>query len=275
MRWQCCCLRSQAMTIHFTTSWDDGHPLDMKMAEALSKRGYRGTFYVPCHNRAGLPVLSPGEIRVLAQEHEIASHTLDHCYLDQVTTATARSQIADGRRMLEDWLGQPVHGFAYPGGRHNCHIRRLVRAAAFSYARTVESFSLQLNQDPFRMPTTIQLYPHRPSAYVRNFVKWGRWRTRLSGLLATVSRRDLPSRLSAVLDLVSRRGGLLHLWGHSLDVEAFNLWPILDDFLSQVTERVPSDARLTNFSSQQIKASGSALPVTHALSRRATTMPPK
>ena len=149
IRWQRCCPRSQAMTIHFTTSWDDGHPLDLKMAAALSKHGFRGTFYLPCRNRAGLPVLSPGAIRAIAQEHEIASHTLDHCYLDRVTTATAQSQIADGRRMLEDWLGQPVHGFAYPGGRHSGQIRRLVREAAFSYARTVEGFSLQLKSGPF------------------------------------------------------------------------------------------------------------------------------
>lgn len=243
------------MTMYFTTSWDDGHPLDMRIAEMLGKYGCPGTFYVPCRNRTGAAVLSPGEIRTIAQEHEIGSHTLEHCYLDRVTTATARTQITKGRRVLEDWIGQSVDGFAYPGGRHSRRIRRLVRDAAFSYARTVESFSLQLYQDPFRMPTTIQLHPHWPGAYIRNFVKWGHWRTRLAGFLAVLGRRELPSRLSAVLDLVWRRGGVLHLWGHSWEVEALGLWPILDDFLKQVTERIPQNARITNFSLQRIKAS--------------------
>ncbi len=30
-----------------TTSWDDGHPLDFRVAELLSKYGLRGTFYIP------------------------------------------------------------------------------------------------------------------------------------------------------------------------------------------------------------------------------------
>lgn len=28
-----------------TTSWDDGHPLDLKIAELLDKYGINGTFY--------------------------------------------------------------------------------------------------------------------------------------------------------------------------------------------------------------------------------------
>ena len=30
-----------------TTSWDDGHPLDLRVAELLAKYGLQGTFYVP------------------------------------------------------------------------------------------------------------------------------------------------------------------------------------------------------------------------------------
>jgi peptidoglycan/xylan/chitin deacetylase (PgdA/CDA1 family) len=242
------------MITYFTSSWDDGHRLDMRIAEMLCKYSCPGTFYVPCRNRNNDAVLSPAEVRTIAQEHEIGSHTLDHCYLDKVTMATARAQITSGRYVLEDCIGRPVKGFAYPGGRHNRRIRRLVQDAAFSYARTVECFALQLRKDPFRMPTTIQLHPHRRSAYIRNFVKWGHWHTRIHGLLAALNRRELPLRLSAILDLASRRGGVLHLWGHSWEVQALDLWPILDDFLKQVTERIPESARVTNFALQQIKA---------------------
>ena len=30
-----------------TTSWDDGHPLDYRIAEMLQEYGLRGTFYIP------------------------------------------------------------------------------------------------------------------------------------------------------------------------------------------------------------------------------------
>jgi hypothetical protein len=32
---------------YITTSWDDGHPSDLRVAELLIKHGLRGTFYVP------------------------------------------------------------------------------------------------------------------------------------------------------------------------------------------------------------------------------------
>ena len=73
----------------FTTSWDDGHPSDMKLAEVLHKHGIAGTFYVPgrvapggCCNPDGFDVLAPAELRRLGAEFEIGSHTLDHRSLD-------------------------------------------------------------------------------------------------------------------------------------------------------------------------------------------------
>jgi peptidoglycan/xylan/chitin deacetylase (PgdA/CDA1 family) len=62
----------------FTTSWDDGHPLDARMAELLSLHEFQGTFYVPVSNREGLPVLGPEDLRRLGQGFEIGSHTIDH-----------------------------------------------------------------------------------------------------------------------------------------------------------------------------------------------------
>ena len=32
---------------YITTSWDDGHPLDLRVAELLTKYGLHGTFYIP------------------------------------------------------------------------------------------------------------------------------------------------------------------------------------------------------------------------------------
>ena len=35
------------MNAVITTSWDDGHPLDLRMAGLLAKYGLKGSFYVP------------------------------------------------------------------------------------------------------------------------------------------------------------------------------------------------------------------------------------
>ena len=74
----------------FTTSWDDGHPLDTRIAELLSRHGFQGTFYVPLSNREGLPVMPPEEMRRLGRGFEIGSHTIDHCYLKTVGAVEAR-----------------------------------------------------------------------------------------------------------------------------------------------------------------------------------------
>jgi len=229
----------------FTTSWDDGHPLDLKAAELLAKHGCGGTFYVPS---AVAPSLSTRELRILAQGFEIGAHTLDHRRLPELSEAEKRRQVVQGKRQLEDRLGAAVQGFAYPGGKHDAASRVIVREAGFAYARTVESFALSPRRDPFLMPTTLQIYPHRASAYLKNFLKRGNWQRRLPALRLALAAPDPMSLLARLLDLVLEHGGLFHVWGHSLDIETLGLWSALDEFLSLVAERVPRQNRIDNLS---------------------------
>ena len=232
-------------SLKFTTSWDDGHPLDLKTAELLAKHGCKGTFYVPC---TADPALLPSDLRTLAQRFEIGGHTLDHLRLPNLPEKEKRRQIVDGKSALEDKLGTTIHGFAYPGGKHDASCRSIVRDAGFTYARTVESFALSLRADPFLMPTTLQMYPHSVSAHFRNFAKRGDWLKRLPAFLIALSARDLASLLARLLDLADESAGLLHLWGHSLDIEMLGLWSTLDEFLAHVAERVPLENRVDNLS---------------------------
>ncbi|MFW1452530.1 hypothetical protein ACEV8N_24020, partial [Vibrio parahaemolyticus] len=70
-------------------------------------------------------------------------------------------QVADGRRRLEDILGAPVTGFAYPGGHAGRHGRAAAIAAGFAYARGTEMFRLDHGSDRFMLATTMQFHPHR------------------------------------------------------------------------------------------------------------------
>jgi hypothetical protein len=229
----------------FTTSWDDGHPLDLRAAELLAKHGCGGTFYVPS---AIEPSMSTGELRTLAQGFEIGAHTLDHRRLPELSETEKRHQILHGKSELEDRLGVAVQGFAYPGGRHDPVSRAIVREAGFTYARTVESFALSLRRDLFLMPTTLQIYPHSGLAHLKNFLKRGNWQRRLPAFRLALATPDLMSLLARLLDLVHESGGLLHVWGHSLDIETFGLWSGLDEFLSLVAECVPRQNRIDNLS---------------------------
>ncbi len=229
----------------FTTSWDDGHPLDLQTAEILARHGATGTFYVPCRNAEGRPVLTARELRELAEGFEVGSHTVDHLPLDRLTDRDRRYQIVEGKRRLEHDLGHPVRGFAYPRGIHDAAIRREVRDAGFAYARTIANLGFAA-ADPFRVPTTLQLYPHGRRTYLTNFVRGGAWHVRLGGLASVLAPHELDARVAKLLELAATRGGVFHVWGHSWELQEAGLWGALDRLLARVAEVVPAARRITN-----------------------------
>ena len=75
-----------------TTSWDDGHPLDLRIAELLNEFGLTGTFYIA---RDYLPErLSDAQVAALSKRHEIGAHTLTHPMLDRIPAAAAYQEIS-------------------------------------------------------------------------------------------------------------------------------------------------------------------------------------
>lgn len=230
----------------FTCSFDDGHPSDMKLAELLVKNGLSATFFIPIRNREGLPVMSTGQLRELARQFEIGSHTLDHCYLRTVDRDEAVRQITEGKKNLEDQLGSEVHGFCYPGGAYQAPHAQMVRAAGFEYARTTMNLRFDAGDRGFEMPTTIQFYPHPPSVYLRNFIRGGTWDRRTNGLRLALQCKDWNERLIALFDHARAQKALFHLWGHSWEIDALDAWPAIDRFLAYVAEHVARQNRLTN-----------------------------
>lgn len=232
--------------IVMTTSWDDGHPSDNSAAELLHKFQFKGTFYIPSRNCEGLPVLSNTEIRSIAGEFEIGGHTNDHIYLDTISLEQATSQILAGKYALEDCISKTVEGFAYPGGRYNEDVKGAVSQNGFQYARTIENFRHDRGVDQFALPTTLQLFPHSRTTYLKNFAKHGRLVKRFGLFATTYAATDLPSQLRNALDLTCKRGGVFHLWGHSWELNEIGGWKILEDFLRYASERVAPKNRLSN-----------------------------
>lgn len=70
---------------------------------------------------------------------EIGGHTHLHHQLDAVTPAVARADIVEGRDRLQDRLGHPLTGFAYPHGYSNRAVRRMVAGAGFTHAYAVRN----------------------------------------------------------------------------------------------------------------------------------------
>lgn len=223
-------------SLRITTSWDDGHPLDAKLAELLRKYGIGGTFYVPCKNREGRPVLHNSELLNIDQNFEIGGHTHDHVRLAKLNPNEAKQQIKDGKHYLEDVLSREVEGFCYPGGVHSRSVRALVRDAGFKYGRTIENFVLTRAADRFAMPTTLQFFPHNRGTYVRNFVRHRSFASRIVPFWSAVSGHSLVEIILALAQRASGSGVWLHFWGHSWEIEEYQLWNQLEETLKQLTE---------------------------------------
>jgi peptidoglycan/xylan/chitin deacetylase (PgdA/CDA1 family) len=229
-----------------TTSWDDGHPLDLRVAEALAKYGLQGTFYVALENSR--PTLSPVQIRELSSQFEIGGHTVHHVVLTSVRDDQAQTEIVESKKRVEQITGKPCTTFCFPKGRFASRHLRLVAEAGFSAVRTVELLSLdrpRVHDGLAVIPTTVQAYPHSTGAYLRNAAK------RLSGgalwnLMVCNRKNDWAVTAIALLDRVRRIEGVFHLWGHSWEIEEAGQWQALDRVLAALGEACKYASCVTN-----------------------------
>jgi hypothetical protein len=229
-------VKTAGTSLLVTTSWDDGHPLDLRVGALLEKHGLSGTFYVPCTNSEGRPVMRSTEITQLARQFEIGGHTRDHVTVTDLAPYLAANQILANKRWLEDLLGQEICGFAYVRGRHNSNVRRLVDQAGFRYARTVKNLMSAPGSDRLQVPTTIQFFAHPSSVRIRNFVRKGPTPQRAAVLAALLGAGRLSTRCSRAAEACLRLGGHFHLWGHSWELDEHDLWGELDCLFRRLRE---------------------------------------
>ena len=214
-----------------TTSWDDGHTLDLKLAGLLKQYGIAGTLYVSPRSRelSEVSLLSLEEVRLLSHDFEIGAHTMTHPHLTKVDENTAKQEIADSKRVIEGCIGKPVVSFCYPAGYFTRRDIALVRALGFTYARTVKRFSFAKADEPLASPTTVHAYQHWSDvfsilrhggarAFVKNYLNW-------------------DELAISLFEKAHQKGGIFHLWGHSWEIEAKDDWKRLERVLAYIGGR--------------------------------------
>ena len=244
------------MTTHsftITTSWDDGHHLDQRVADLLDRHGLRGTFYIA---RDFLPErLSDAEIRDLAGRHEIGAHTLTHPVLTEISMEQAGQEISGSKSWLEDLTGAPISAFCYPKGANNPALQNIVQGAGYRMARGVEQYHLQADGIRFaryNLPTTIHIYPFplRPVSGLRKM------KLRIEPLqrvlphmrelgISPLALRSWSSLAIALLERAESVGGVWHLWGHSWEIERYQMWDEFEVVLA-AAGRYANSRRATN-----------------------------
>jgi len=223
--------------LFITTSWDDGNPADLRIAEMLSRHGLAGTFYVPRAIESG--VMSPAQLRDLAQRFEIGAHTLNHVFLTDVDLSKAAAEIEGSKKWVEDATGNPCPMFCPPAGRYNPQHLPIFKKSGYVGIRTVEFMSFDLprsdNNGLLEMPTTIQAFPQPVRNYLKNLAK----RFAMSNLWRYVVHgrsQDWVVLARRLLARAAKEGGVFHLWGHSWELEQTDQWSRLEQVLSLLGE---------------------------------------
>ena len=90
------------------------------------------------------------EVQLLEQRgFTIGSHTVHHLELTLLPPREALTELVLSRRALERHLHRPVQLFAYPAGRVDTQVLRLVRKAGYVLAVTTAPGDVQRASEPF------------------------------------------------------------------------------------------------------------------------------
>ena len=133
----------------FNISYDDGVTQDIRFVELLNRYGLKGTFNLNSQlmesgfewvHHCGMTVrrLTPQQAAELYSGHEVASHTLTHPYMDELSRQEILHQMVTDKDNLEQIFQREIRGFAVPFEYYSDLIARCAREAGFEYARVSE-----------------------------------------------------------------------------------------------------------------------------------------
>jgi peptidoglycan/xylan/chitin deacetylase (PgdA/CDA1 family) len=209
-----------------TTSWDDGHKLDLKLAKLLEKYNIKGTFYVsPFYLKDRL---TEKEIKELSEYHEIGAHTFTHRDLTSISINEAEKEIRDSKIYLERVLGHEVNMFCYPKGKYNQKIKELVKKNGFLGARTCNFGNFDFPKDPYEWRITLHASNGSPLMTLKIWIQ---------SKISVRSLLDWECRARLLFDQFLESGGIYHLWGHSWEINRNNEWDKLERVLQYISFR--------------------------------------
>ena len=168
-----------------TTSWDDGVIEDRPLIEWMNANGLKGTFNLNSQTfkNEGKPStegrLDVSEVEKLYRGHEVAIHTSTHPHLPLLDPSAVALEVLEDRKMLEDIVGYPVRGMAYPFGTYSPRVIEILRSLGIVYSRTVEQAEPCFPpKEPLAWPATAHMFTEKDGLDIgQRFLKWreNRW----------------------------------------------------------------------------------------------------
>lgn len=203
----------------FNITYDDGVEQDARFVAMLNRYALKGTFnlnsglmeqrFTWTHEN-GMPVtrMGPEGLRELYLEHEVASHTLTHPYMQSLSEEELLEQLGRDREKLERIFGREVKGFAVPFEYYDDRIAESAEACGFEYARMSE-VSLS----------------YKPCA------DWYHWKTGVYHIM--------PELLPFVEGFLhtDEELAVCQIVGHSYDLDALDMWDTMESVCARIAAR--------------------------------------
>ncbi len=145
-------------------TFDDGfEDFHRRALPLLDRYGFTATIFVttgwisdagplPAGRRPGR-MLSWSQIAEAADAGiEVAAHSRLHPQLDQLPPRLLREELCASKAQLEDKLGSPVRGLAYPFGYSSAKVRNAARDLGYDYACVVGNITVSTESDLLALP---------------------------------------------------------------------------------------------------------------------------
>jgi len=214
--------------VYFTTSWDDGNSLDIKLLNLMNKYGIKGTFYIPFKGRHFS--LRVHEIIKISMSQEVGAHTLSHIELPGLDDEEILQQVSESKAKLENLTKKKVTAFCYPRGKYDENVAKIVQNAGFEYARTTERFKFELAKNPMLNGVSCQTIMFKADLF--KFLK--------INYFNPIKLKDFSNWYDFAVNLfehAKKKNGIFHLWGHSWEIENLGLWRDLEKFFDYVSKQ--------------------------------------
>ncbi len=151
----------------FNVTYDDGVLQDVRFVELLNRYGIKGTFNLNSQlleeefewtHECGIVVkrLKTQDVVSLYAGHEVASHTLSHPYMENLTKEEIMHELTKDKANLEKLFGKEIKGFALPFDYYSELIEQCVKESGFQYGRiSEESHSFAPQSDYYSWKATV------------------------------------------------------------------------------------------------------------------------
>lgn len=203
----------------FNVTYDDGVLQDIRFVEMLNKYNLKGTFNLNSalienefewvhENGCVVKRLSKERVLSLYNGHEIASHTLTHPFMDNLTETEILYELREDKKNLESLFDREIKGFALPFEYYSDVIEACVKNCGFEYARiSEESLSFKPQTDYYRWKATVFHTDDRLEELAQKFI---------------VADEELA---------------LFQIVGHSYDLDIENMWDRIENVFKAISSQ--------------------------------------